>query len=177
MKKELDEALINKYPLLYSRGGYYGKGFTHFECNCGWFNLLDELSASLEELIKKQLKEADQDVCDCGCYKENHIDGKCNNKFFDRQGLSKECGCDSFQVILARPVQIKEKFGSLRAYFDNTTKEMNALISEAENKSYTICEECGQEGKIRKGGWIRCLCDEHSKGRETIDIKQHVKEI
>jgi len=58
-----------------------------------------------------------------------------------------------------RASQVKEKFGGLRFYMTSATDEMWDLIDEAEGKSYTICEDCGQPGKERPGGWIKTLCD------------------
>ena len=40
-----------------------------------------------------------------------------------------------------------------------STERMEVLIEEAETKSSTICEECGQPGEYRPGGWVRTLCD------------------
>jgi len=62
-----------------------------------------------------------------------------------------------------RACQVKEKFGMLRFYMTHSTDEMDKLIDEAENKSATICEECGEPGKLRRGSWVRCLCDKHFK--------------
>jgi RNA polymerase-binding transcription factor DksA len=56
-------------------------------------------------------------------------------------------------------MQVKEKFGGLRFYMSIETKEMGRLISEAEDKSYTICESCGNPGEVRRGGWVQTLCD------------------
>lgn len=58
-----------------------------------------------------------------------------------------------------RASQIKEKFGTLRFYLSHGTDEMFKIADEAERKSATICEECGDTGKLRKGGWLRTLCD------------------
>lgn len=62
-------------------------------------------------------------------------------------------------------VQVKEKFGTLRFYVDNSNKEIDDLIHEAEMKSSSICEYCGSTEKIEtradKGKyWIRTLCSE-----------------
>lgn len=67
-------------------------------------------------------------------------------------------GIDNFEVI-----QVKEKFGGLRFYCDNSTEEIDQLIRAAENKSYVTCEVCGQPGKFRTGGWVKTLCDVHAK--------------
>ena len=59
--------------------------------------------------------------------------------------------------------QVKEKFGGLRFYLDGTTeenwKEAHKLTNEAEMLSLKTCENCGEPGKRRSGGWIRTLCD------------------
>ena len=65
-------------------------------------------------------------------------------------------------------VQLKEKFGQLRAYTSGVSSEnydkIHDLIREAENKSSTICEDCGKPGELRNDlGWIRTLCQDHYK--------------
>jgi hypothetical protein len=56
-------------------------------------------------------------------------------------------------------MQCKEKFGGLRFYLSQGTDRMFDAIQKAETASFRICEECGCTGRIRKGGWIRTLCD------------------
>ena len=51
--------------------------------------------------------------------------------------------------------QVKEKFGGLRFYAVPWVE----AITEIEDRSLTICEDCGAPGEPRKGGWIRTLCD------------------
>lgn len=71
-----------------------------------------------------------------------------------------------------RWIQVKEKFGSLRAYchlkntaeFDN---EISNIVCKYERFSNNICERCGKPGKRRETGWIKVLCDEHYK--ETLE--------
>lgn len=59
-------------------------------------------------------------------------------------------------------VQVKEKFGQLRFYLEGeVTRGILNLEIEAEQKSYSICEQCGKEGKLRMDlCWKRTLCDE-----------------
>ena len=56
-----------------------------------------------------------------------------------------------------RVEQVKEKLGGLRFYTSPATEEVFLLIQEAERKSYTICEECGREGKLARSrrGWYK----------------------
>lgn len=83
-----------------------------------------------------------------------------------------------------RVEQVKEKFGGLRFYvnrypncgmpnsipteeFFNSNKIFQ-IIDKAERLSFTICEDCGKDGKLREDrSWIRTLCDSCS----TKDLK------
>jgi len=69
--------------------------------------------------------------------------------------------------------QVKEKFGGLRYYItcsddlyrlegNDVRDAMYRIIGEAEDRSTTICEYCGQPGKARSLSWIKTLCDEHA---------------
>lgn len=67
------------------------------------------------------------------------------------------------QVILE---QVKEKFGTLRFYYQGGDDYINGLVSMAESMTEVTCEECGASGKRHGGGWIRTLCDTHNKEYE-----------
>lgn len=89
--------------------------------------------------------------------------------------------------IDVRPAQIKEKFGGLRFYYDTQNrkksihaidllgsgtirldsadgdlyKEVRRVVDKWEDISYTVCEQCGQPGELRKDlRWIRVLCSD-----------------
>lgn len=67
--------------------------------------------------------------------------------------------------------QVKEKFGGLRWYINGGSEEMYDRITEAERKSYTICEVTGKPGEIRSDlGWYRTLCDEEY---EKVKMKKN----
>lgn len=61
-------------------------------------------------------------------------------------------------------LQIKEKFGGLRIYLGGMEsglyEDVDSIVSNAEDESFSICEKCGKPGKPREGGWIKTLCDE-----------------
>ena len=57
--------------------------------------------------------------------------------------------------------QVKEKFGGLRFYINDTPDEVNDVIRKYESLSYKTCEICGEKGEIRKGGWWKTLCEKH----------------
>lgn len=66
-------------------------------------------------------------------------------------------------------VQVKEKFGGLRFYVGSAPKSVYDVIDECERRSYTICEQCGESGKPRVGGWTKTLCDRHADGRDSLE--------
>lgn len=65
-----------------------------------------------------------------------------------------------------RVAQIKEKFGTLRFYFDTDVEGlirdiMYDCVRAAEYASSYTCEYCGNKStaKLREGGWVKTLCD------------------
>ena len=69
------------------------------------------------------------------------------------------------QVVVA---QIKEKFGTLRFYYDGGDDVIRGMVKMAEAWADSSCEECRAPGSRRSGGWVRTLCDTH----EEIHQKQ-----
>jgi len=58
--------------------------------------------------------------------------------------------------------QIKEKYGRLTCYLTFSVGNILEIIDKYEEKSYNICEICGNDGKIREiNGWYQTLCDKH----------------
>lgn len=63
-----------------------------------------------------------------------------------------------------RIVQIKEKFGGLRVYWEGVDdkelrKEVMDLVQLAEELSYKTCEKCGSmDGVETKGAWLKSFC-------------------
>lgn len=65
-----------------------------------------------------------------------------------------------------RSSDMKEKYGSIRWYVEGDTSEtVDDLVDAVEHLSAHICEDCGAPGRIRRGGWLRCLCERHAGGR------------
>lgn len=65
--------------------------------------------------------------------------------------------------------QVKEKFGSMRFYVHGvTTAELDSIIGEAENKSQSTCEVCGEDGGSRViRGYIQTLCELDFKKKDS----------
>jgi hypothetical protein len=63
-------------------------------------------------------------------------------------------------------VQVKEKFGGLRVYVSHGTSKMYETIRRAEERSTSVCEVCGAEGRTRKhrsAYWVKTVCDSHAE--------------
>lgn len=76
----------------------------------------------------------------------------------------KYCGCKGIVVK-----QVKEKFGGLRFYWDllepekcgGAWEETSNIVRDAEDKSYSTCDVCGESGEPRRGAWVVTRCNEH----------------
>ena len=74
-----------------------------------------------------------------------------------------------------RVSQVKEKFGCLRFYLASGTGSLAEkafeLIEAAEERSGTICEQCGKPGKTQTlRGWDMTYCPDH--WREALKEKR-----
>lgn len=139
MKPENDKALCEKYPKIFRDRNKSAQetcmswGFEHGD---GWFGILDAACSLMQQHTdnKRQLP---------------------NNKWLTEEEWEAEC-----QPVAA---QVKEKWGGLRFYVDNADDYCRGVIDLAERMSLSTCEVCGAPGKRAGGGWIRTLCEEHSK--------------
>lgn len=58
-------------------------------------------------------------------------------------------------------MQIKEKYGGLVIYVNNYVDAVDSILSDAEDRSYHVCELCGdtETAKVRGTRWVQTLCD------------------
>ncbi len=141
MREELDKRLCEKYPKIFKDRG----GSMQETCMCwgvehgdGWYDIVESLCSTIQ----------------------SHVDWKRRQN----QGLSDKEFDENHQVIA---VQVKEKFGGLRFYVNNSDDYVNGAITLAESMSYRTCESCGDKGHRRSGGWIRTLCDKCQAGKSS----------
>ena len=59
-------------------------------------------------------------------------------------------------------LQVKEKFGGLRVYANQTTDAIAAVIAQAQAESFRTCEICGQSGGLHSNSWIKAVCEQHA---------------
>lgn len=93
---------------------------------------------------------------------QHHVDWRNQQK----EKFNRGEGCP--QVIVE---QIKEKFGGLRFYYQGGDDYVSGLVSMAETWAEHSCEDCGNLGERRSGGWIRTLCDHHEQMRQ-LEMKK-----
>lgn len=135
MNKELQEKLYEKYPSLF---GQKDLPMTQtamcwgIDTGDGWYNIMDCLCRSISEHIKS-LEEK-------------------------RKRAGEPLPPES-EIIEIQFVQVKEKFGALRAYINCSDEVIDAFIEMAERLSACTCENCGTPAKIASyRGWYRALC-------------------
>ena len=157
MNQDLDNQLCEKYPKIFrDRHGDMKETCMcwGFECGDGWYQILDSLCGQIQ----------------------HHIDWSHKNCNWDKK-WNKEHPEEKRKVREPIPqvvaVQVKEKFGGLRFYYDGGDDYVRGLVSLAESWAACTCEECGQIGTMRTGGWIRTLCDQHEAERQATYTKQH----
>jgi len=161
MKKELDDLLCEKYPLIFAdRHGDMRQtcmvwGFEHGD---GWFNLIDTLC----------------------CVIQNHIDGRHRDiewvtKFNADLEIAKENNWQDWPTYATREtrkvpepiqqvvaIQVKEKYGTLRFYYSGGDEWIDGVVSFAESLSAVTCEVCGSPGETIGEHWLETRCPEHS---------------
>lgn len=149
MKQELDEQLCAKYPKIFkNRHGDMKETLMcwGFECGDGWYQIINSLCNNIQHYTDWQ--------------NENHAKGYKQYK----------------EVPQVVAVQVKEKFGGLRFYYEGGDEKIDGMVRMAESWAYNTCEECGNLGKTRSGGWIRTLCDKHEEERQERMSERFAKD-
>jgi hypothetical protein len=161
MRRELDETLCAKYPLIFKDRN---ENMMHtamcwgFECGDGWYNIIDTLCSLLTSDYRQAQSryESIKDKVDQPRW-EGSKDIITQEKIDEAKVKLDE---ETLKVPVA--VQVKEKFGGLRFYVQAATNTHHSYISFAESMSYRTCEECGNPGKTYTDGWHMTLCDIHA---------------
>jgi hypothetical protein len=140
MKTELDEALCAKYPKIFAnRHGDMKETLMcwGFEHGDGWYQIIDSLCANIQ----------------------SHID-------WQNENFAK--GYPHYEKPVPQVVaqQVKEKFGTLRFYYNGGDDVIDGMVRMAESWSAVACEECGSPGTQNNQGWIKTLCETHRKERD-----------
>ena len=130
--------LYEKYPNLFANKDNPQSPMCYgIECNLGWYNLLNSLCWRINQ------------------HKQQKIDRFRYLIKNDPEKLKTEPDYPDVKFD-----QIKQKFGVLRVYYSGGDEYIRGAVSAIEDCSSTICEQCGNSGSIRKGGWSVVLCDQ-----------------
>lgn len=157
MTPELDQYIIEKYPLIFSQP-------CHIGINDGWFDIIDMLCNNIQHRIdnavmqRKYAIEWNEDV--------NDPDFEWT-KFGEREERKVP---ELVEQVVAK--QIKEKFGTLRFYYDGGDDYIRGLEAMAASMTSRICEQCGCPGTSRstkKQRWVLVLCDKHAEEQGYIE--------
>jgi hypothetical protein len=161
MKRELDEALCAKYPLIFKDRNADMRTTAMcwgLECGDGWYNIIDVLCG----LLTSEYRQA-QSRYDFIKDKVDQPQWEGSKKIITQEQIDEaKAKLDEETLKVPVAVQVKEKFGGLRFYVQAATKEHYNYISFAESMSYRTCESCGADGKTYTDGWHRTLCDIHA---------------
>ena len=155
MKKELDEQLVKKYPLIFkNRYGDVKETLMcwGFECGNGWYQILDSLCANIQHHIDWKEKQRQWTIT------------------FNSKAALEEMNEVPDAIAQVVAVQVKEKFGGLRFYYDGGDDQISGMVRMAESWAANTCETCGAPGKSRNGGWIKTLCDNHEEERQEHNL-------
>ena len=135
--EQFTKELETKYPEMY-HNVYCGISIDE-----GWFQIIRSLSDQLYHHVKHNNDRRAKLL----------IDNRYNQEIPE-------------ELMYPEVHQIKEKFGGLRFYADYTDDFAYGAICLAEEWAINTCEMCGKPGKIREGGWMKVLCDEHEAERQ-----------
>jgi hypothetical protein len=160
MRKELDEALCAKYPLIFKDRNADMRTTAMcwgLECGDGWYNIIDTLCGLLTSDYR-QAKDRHDHLVEVGAGGVLY-----GTKLVTQEAIDDaKVKLDEETLKVPVAAQVKEKFGGLRFYVNGTTDKHHNYISFAESMSYRTCEECGAVGKTYTDGWHTTLCDIHA---------------
>lgn len=190
-QKHTLESLIEEFPLLLKQEKEALEPFAMFgfECRDGWYNIINSALTTIMSSYHqkngnvKYLKSTIEDL-------ESYIKNK--RAWYKGDATDEELAIEQQEAYnkaveelkeaedsLPRFTQIKEKFGTLRMYYEGGDETTSAIVSFAENMSETTCEVCGDVGQVYGGGWISTLCRKHAVeryGEEAVAAFEKLEE-
>lgn len=176
------EDLVDKYPKIFrDRHGdmRHTAMVWGFECGIGWYDIIDRTCRLIQSHIdhinkhrqfvlrhnemREQILRNDYTLFD-------EEFAKCSEAYRELQRTSIP-NQNSLNVPNEIPQliasQIKEKFGTLRFYYDGGDGFCAGVIDMAETMSAITCETCGNPGKLAGGSWLYTTCKEHLRDGDT----------
>jgi hypothetical protein len=143
MKSELEQKLAEQYPKIFVRNdGNRLEPYAMFgiECESGWYDLLNHLCSQIQ----------------------HHTDWS-NQQRAERLKDNPHNLDIPDEVAQVTVSQVKEKFGTLRFYYDGGDERIDGMVRMAESMSSVICETCGDRAQLRGRGWWYTACEKHTR--------------
>lgn len=147
MDDKLDAKLCAKYPKIFRDR----HGSMQTTCMCwglavgdGWYNILDNACHLIQSHINHQRSQRARIL-------RKQRKGETLHEW---EIIELDKGVTTQLVA----TQIKEKFGTLRFYYQGGDDYCDGVISMAESMTSTTCEQCGNVGKMNGGGWLSVMC-------------------
>lgn len=145
------ESLYEKYSSLFEHRKDRSIPLKYgIECDIGWYDILSSL-------------------CFLIAQREN------NNEWSNKNRIKENREPIPYESV--KFIQIKQKFGGLRVYFDGGNDYIRGLVHMAEGLSYKICEKCGEKGTLRKnnGYGFQVLCEKCNNEIRSQDSETNNK--
>lgn len=180
MRDDLDKGLVERFPKLF-RDRYAPMSQTcmcwGFEHDDGWYNIIEMLCANIQSHIDWKRKQR-VDVLLYNRALSRAIKGdrgplqrlskwhqsQIDEALGDPEPQLRTVPAACSQVVVR---QVKEKFGTLRFYYDGGDDMIDGMVRMAESMSAVTCEQCGAPGTTGGRGWITTLCETHRAEREA----------
>ena len=149
MKAELQQTLTEKYPKIFQvNESRRLEPYAMFgiECGGGWYDILNALCFQIQQ----------------------HIDwnNRQRERLLESNPYNARIPDEVSQVVIT---QVKEKYGSLRFYYDGGDDRIHGMVCMAETMSAVICEVCGDRGRMRGRSWFYTACDRHTQEEDLVN--------
>lgn len=152
-----------------------------FEHGDGWYDIIDNMCQAIQSHLdwKEKTRQAAIDFNQM-LEDATHGDWRAFNEYYgkfsaDYASKTRETFLENEPKKIPDPipqvvaVQVKEKFGTLRFYYNGGDEYISGITTMAEYMSGATCEECGGRGRRRDGGWVQTLCDVHARAAGKFD--------
>ena len=182
MKQELDEYLCKVYPkMMVNRNAPMTETCMcwGFECGDGWFQILNQLMGNIQHHIDWRERQREvvikfNNLRQAGRSGNAELFANLMAEQYGDKGFSEDFVKERANEYMTTPLQplpaeipqvtldqVKEKFGTLRFYYQGGDDVIDGMVRMAESMSGVTCEECGKPGTSTGGGWIKTVCKEH----------------
>lgn len=160
MKRELEKKLEEKYQFMkkaktykqqIESGGIYDL-YGAFGCDVGdgWYGLLDEMCAKIQNVYDENGKSPDIII--------DQVKEKYGTLRFYYHFAGHDPAIHAFDIIGKDSLRIRPGKG------DYTHEKIDRIVAWGEEESGKICEDCGKSGVLRlKQGYYLTLCEDCSR--------------